>query len=74
MRKVYKKLTHEQKKRGVCFSSTLSVCRTEQKGDTIHEIIGNYPLSEEQKEEVSRLLDDSFFNSSHFRFNIVRKG
>jgi hypothetical protein len=74
MRKVYKKLTDEQRKRGVCFSSTLSVCRTEQEGDIIHEIIGSYPLSEEQKEEVGRLLDDSFFNSSNVRYNIVRKG
>lgn len=39
MEKIYKKLTKEQIKRGVIFSSCLSTQRTEQEGDNIHEVL-----------------------------------
>jgi hypothetical protein len=70
MRKVYKKLTEEQKTRGVIFSSCLSVYRTEQKTDTIHEV-----KKEDTDKDltISRLLNDSFFNESHFKYNIIRR-
>ena len=70
MKKIYKKLTEEQKSRGVIFSSCLSVHRTEQLTDTIHEV---FKTDEEKSEKIRRLLDDKFFNESHFKFNIVRQ-
>jgi len=69
MRKVYKKLSQEQKDRGVIFASTLSVFRTEQPNDHTHEVLA----TDEDKDEVmDRLLDDKFFNNSNWNFNIVR--
>jgi len=67
MRKVYKKLTADQKMRGIVFSSTLSRYRTELSTDTIHE------LKLRGCDEETRLLDDKFFNNSHYNFNIIRR-
>lgn len=69
MKKVYKKLTEEQKKRNVIFSSCLSVARDELKNDTIHEILKD---DDNQSETIRRLKDDKFFNSSSWKFNIIR--
>lgn len=71
MRKVYKNLTEDQIKRGVVFSSCLSEYRTEQKSDTIHELTEKEPDFQMIK---NRLLDDSFFNKSYFKYNIIRQG
>jgi len=70
MKKVYKELTEEQKERKVIFSSTLSEKRTEQEGDTTHEVIKG---DEDGKIVISRLLNDSFFNNSPWDYNIIRK-
>jgi len=70
MKKVYKKLTEEQIKRGVIFSSCLSEYRTETTKDTIHEVLKD---DEDKTEHINRLLDDKFFNSSHWNFNIIRQ-
>ena len=70
MTKVYKKLTKEQKTRGVIFSSTLSVDRIERLEDTMHEVFFN---DKDQDVKISRLLNDSFFIGSHFIYNIIRK-
>ena len=78
MKKAYRKLTEEQKKRGVIFSSCLSICMQEMENDTIHEIFG---IGKDGKKvdfdrnqvEIKRLLDDKFFNKSHFKYNIVRR-
>ena len=67
--KVYKKLTDEQKKRGVIFSSCLSVYRYELTDSTIHEV---FKTDEDKHEQITRLKDDKFFNKSHFKFNIIR--
>lgn len=85
MKKIYKKLTEEQKKRGVVFSSCLSEYRTEQKGDEIHDVLKiiendfkdkpTYELKKAiDKNEliILRLKDDKFFNPSHWNFNIIR--
>ncbi len=69
MRKVYKKLTKEQKERGVIFSSCLSKCTTELVGDTIHEVMENDP---DKNETIRRLKDDSFFRNSPWKYNIIR--
>ena len=69
MKKVYKKLTEDQTKRGVIFSSTLSTERTEQENDTTHEVTKEEPNKEEQ---ITRLKNDSYFNKSHFKYNIIR--
>ena len=73
VKKLYKKLTQEQKERGVVFSSCLSVERIEQEqqGDTIHEVFG---FSREDEKKIERLKDDKFFNKSHFNYNIIRRG
>lgn len=70
MKKVYKKLTDEQIKQGVIFTSCLSEFKTEQKSDTIHEVLNSYG---DKDERIKRLLDDKFFNDSHFIFNIIRE-
>jgi len=70
MKKVYKKLTEEQIKRGVIFSSCLSECRTEQEQDTKHEVLNS---DEDKYKTIERLRDDKFFNSSHWNFNIIRE-
>ena len=84
MKKIYKKLSEEQIKRGVIFSSCLSIGRTEQADGNIHEVLrvnekdfkeyrDFYKALEEQKEHIARLKDDKFFNDSHFKFNIIRQ-
>lgn len=70
VQKIYRKLTKEQKERGVIFSSTLSTSRTELKEDYIHEVFKD---DEDKEEIIKRLLDDSFFNESHYKYNIVRR-
>ena len=72
MIKVYKELTDDQCKRGVMFSSSLSTEIVE--NGTVHEITHSEALDnpEEAKKKKDRLLDDSFFNASPFKFNIIR--
>ena len=70
MRKIYKELTKEQKERGVVFSSTLSKYTTEVSGDTIHEVFDD---TEDRETVIMRLLDDSFFNGSPWKYNIIRQ-
>lgn len=70
MIKVYKKLTKEQIKRDVLFSSCLSVERTEQEGDEIHEVLN---LDVDKWDKIDKLRDDKFFNGSEWRFNIIRQ-
>lgn len=70
MIKVYKKLTDIQIMRGVVFSSTLSKERTEQPSDRTHEVLSD---DKDKTEHIERLLNDSFFNASPWRYNVVRK-
>jgi len=71
VKKVYKKLLPDQKRRGIMFSSTLSEGRTERDGDTIHEVRRNDP---DKWKKIGLLKDDKFFNRSHWNYNIIRKG
>jgi len=64
MRKVYKDLTVEQKIRGVIFSSELVG------GSSVHEVL---ETTENKEVVIARLLDDKFFNSSHYKYNLIRK-
>ncbi len=68
MKKLYRKLTNEQKERNVIFSSCLSVDKFET--DSIHEVESS---NENKNIIIERLLNDKFFNSSHYNYNIVRK-
>lgn len=70
IRIVRKKLTEDQKQRGVVYSSTLSTERTEQSKDTIHEV---FDFSEESNEKIERLENTKFFRNSHFKYNIIRQ-
>ena len=75
MKKIYLPLLKEQKKRGVYFSSTLSPYKFEALDTTRHEItIEQYKNDYKEAEETERRLkNDSFFNNSHFNFNIIRQ-
>lgn len=70
MRKIYKSLTKDQKERGVIFSSTLSKYTTELTTDTIHEVFATDP---DKYTTIERLKDDSFFNGSSWKYNIIRQ-
>ena len=70
MKKVYKKLTKDQKARGVIFSSCLTENRIEQNDETIHEVLER---DKDKETLINRLLDDSYFNNSFFNYNIVRR-
>lgn len=64
MRKTYKKLTKEQIERGVIFSSQLMP------EGSLHEVLNT---DTDAQEKIKRLLNDSFFNESNFRYNEVRQ-
>lgn len=69
MKKIYKKLTKEQKERGVIFSSCLSKHKEEMQDDTIHEVL---KTDKDKYDQIRRLKNDSFFNNSTFVYNIIR--
>ena len=74
MIKIYLPLLKEQRQRGVYFSSTLSPYRFETENSTRHEIT-HFDRLEDRLEAIAteeRLKNDSFFNDSHFKFNIIR--
>ncbi len=75
MIKIYKKLTKDQEKRGVIFSSCLSTSTTELEEDNIHEVTKQEYKEDDRKadEKIKRLLDDKFFSESHFKYNIIRR-
>jgi len=68
MKKLYRKLTKEQKERNVVFSSCLS--ENNQENNNIHVVLST---DEDKYTTIKRLLNDKFFNDSHFNYNIVRK-
>ncbi len=70
MRKIYKPLTEEQKAEGLIFTSTLSKYTTEQPDDLTHKI---YRTDEDIDQHIERLKDDKFFNSSPWKYNIIRR-
>ena len=65
MIKKYLKLTQEQKKRGVIFSSELKPS-----DGTIHEVLKN---DIDKWQVIENLKDDKFFNNSHFTHNEIRQ-
>ena len=69
MKKVYKKLTEDQKNRGVIFSSTLSNSTTEQIDDLKQEVFAD----DRNGNQIPYLLDDKFFNGSPWSNNIIRR-
>ncbi len=69
MQKVYKKLTKDQKERGVIFSSCLSKSITEIPSDTIHEVMKGDPNKDKV---IQRLNDDRFFRDGPWKYNIIR--
>jgi len=68
VKKIYRTLTKDQLKRGVMFSSALSVDTTD-KGANIHEV---FVGQADQEEVIARLKNDSFFDRSPYRFNVIR--
>jgi hypothetical protein len=68
MRKIYRALTEDQKRRGIVFSSCLSYHGSEE-GHTIHEV---HKDDHQGGAKIERLKDDRFFNRSPFKYNIIR--
>lgn len=69
MRKIYRKLTKEQKERGVIFASTLSRHTFECADDLTHEVFATDP---DKYDQIRRLKDDKFFDNSPWKYNIIR--
>lgn len=67
MRKIYRKLTKEQRETGVIFSSCLSPYKFET--GIIHEVKSDDP---DRENTIRRLKDDKFFNGSQYKYNIIR--
>ena len=67
MRKKYLKLTKEQKKEGIIFSSCLSAYDFE--CGTIHEV---KETDTDKWKKIDRLKNDKFFRDSHYKYNIIR--
>ena len=65
MRKTYKELTEDQKKRGIIFSSQLMP----DDNSTIHEV---HEDDEDKDIVISRLKDDKFFNNRHYKYNLIK--
>lgn len=74
MRKVYRKLTKEQKDRGIIFSSELVKTPEQERGDE-HEVYEakNPEEEKENEEKVARLKDDKMFRDGYFNYNIIRQ-
>lgn len=72
MRNVYRKLTKEQKERGVIFSSELIPKAGQMKGfeRCVHEVKAEQV---DKWEVIERLTDNSFFRNSPFDYNLIRK-
>ena len=70
MKKVYRNLTKDQKDRGVIFSSTLSTATVEMAHDTVHEVMADDP---DKDRIIKNLTEDSFFNDSPWKYNIIRR-
>ena len=66
MRKKYLPLTPDQKERGVIFSSQLMP------GATIHEVTKDMTQREQNKKK-NLLLEDSFFDNSPYKYNLIRE-
>ena len=70
MKKIYGKLTKEQKLRGVIFSSCLMTARKYSSLPIrIHEV---FSTDKEAEKRIERLKDDKFFNGSDFKYNYIR--
>lgn len=67
MRKIYRKLTKEQKEAGGIFSSCLSPVKYET--GTIHEVKADDP---DRENIIRRLKDYKFFDISQYKYNIIR--
>ncbi len=69
MIKIHRKLTKEQIKQDVIFTSCLSETKTEGKNDFIHKVLKD---ADDIPETIRRLKDDKFFNNSQWSYNIIR--
>ena len=70
MKNVYRRLTVEQKRRGVIMSSKLiGTSLGEDFEGTEHEVLNTDP---DYKEKMDRLKDASFFDESPYHTNIIR--
>lgn len=75
MQKRYCKLTKDQIRRGVVFSSQLCSKTHPEFNGRRHEVtLQDYPDWEERGEAIDRLKDAKFFEDSHWDYCIFREG
>lgn len=67
MKKIYSKLTNEQRLRGVIFSSQLIGGTF---SGTEHEVL---EFDKDIFLKIERLKDDSFFNKSPYKYNLIKE-
>jgi len=73
MTKIYKKLTADQKARGVIFSSCLVYNKhSDDLSEGIHEVLTTQPIREAER-MIERLKNDSFFDASPYKYNVIRQ-
>jgi len=70
MIKRYKELTEDQKARGIIFSSELCYGGKYVGGGTVHEVTAT---QKDRDRKIRLLLDDSFFDNSPWKYNLIRK-
>ena len=70
MKKIYRKLTKDQKNRGIIFSSCLKGAKDERINNTIHEV---HKCNPERDNIINNLKNDKFFNDSPWSYNEIRK-
>lgn len=70
LQKIYRSLTKDQKVKDIVFSSALSITKSDRDSDTIHHVLNT---DEDKDDKIRRLKDDSFFNNSPYKYNIIRQ-
>ena len=68
MKNIYRKLTKDQKERGVIFSSVLAKEINKYEEDMVHEVFEDTY----NKELVIKRLSDAKFFSESYKYNIIR--
>ena len=73
LNKIYTKLSKDEKKRGVVFSSQLKVSYTQRTCKHDAEIIEVHKNDPDKVLKIQRLKDDTFFKGSPWKFNRIKE-
>ena len=69
MKKIWRRITKEQKKKSIVFSATPSNHFVETKKDTTYEVFND---DEDMNEKIEKLLSDKFNKDTTWKHNIIR--